>query len=595
MSTGTVLPEDVEGKVMKLLEILEEVVDKVFKKKKEFGDEYTGDDNTSRSKNKIPKEIRLLMRQKKEVSNRIVKSKSWLKTYTLTKQLRGKEEQLAEKYKERKLKVEQEAIKKMKTNPKYFYTYARQSAKTTSQVGTLVGSEGQLYNSPFEKAECLKQQYESVFTCPDPAYRIENINQFCDIEEGGGREPARGLEDEDSPWPEGQVQCVKCRLEVVHLCVEDLEPAAQRLEAESYRRRNPSSPEISSILPSIDNMMEAISKIPNNSSPGPDGVPPSLLKNAKGSMAAILLDIFQQSYETGDIPALWKLGLITPVHKGGSSSTPANFRPVSLTSHLMKTMERVVRENLVRHMDIFDKMDKNQHGSRKGRSTLSQLLEHHSEIVESLENNQNVDVIYLDFAKAFDKCDLGILMHKLKALGIKGKVLRWIFRFATNRRQKVVVSGVTSESTELISGVAQGTVLGPILFLIYVSDIGENITSSIKEYVDDTKVKKPVNNEEDVKSLQSDLDKIYEWAKKNNMKFNGSKFQVIKYGKNEALKNETEYFTENTEDLIERHETLRDLGVILSDTAKFDEHIETVAKKVRQKTGWVSTPETHIS
>ena len=162
--------------------------------------------------------------------------------------------------------------------------------------------------------------------------------------------------------------------------------------------------------------------MPNGASPGPDGVPTCLLKKGSVSIALMLTNIFKLSFETGDIPDILKLGLVSPIHKGGSTSDPANFRPVALTSHIAKTGERIIREQLVAFLESIDKMDKCQHGSRKGRSTLSQLLEHHDEIIKMLERGENVDSIYLDFAKAFDKCDVGILMRKLKVLGIKGKL-----------------------------------------------------------------------------------------------------------------------------------------------------------------------------
>ena len=268
-------------------------------------------------------------------------------------------------------------------------------------------------------------------------------------------------------------------------------------------------------------------------------------------------------------------------------SDPANYRPISLTSHLAKTEERFMRKIMVDFLEENDKMDPNQHGSREGRSTLSQLLEHHHEIVEILEKGENVDCIYTDFSKAFHKCDLGIIMHKLRALGITGRFARWIHSFLSKRKQKVVVDGSTSKDTDVTSGVPEGTVLGPILFLIYISDIGENIKSSKKVYVDDTKLIKAVKNEDDVQELQDELDKLYKWAEDNNMKFNGKKFQVVRYGKDENLKDETLYFTENTEHIVERQEVVRDLGVLMSDDATFRDQIEKVARKVRQKTGWV--------
>ena len=133
----------------------------------------------------------------------------------------------------------------------------------------------------------------------------------------------------------------------------------------------------------------------------------------------------------------------------------------------------------------------------------------------------------------------------------------------------------------------QGTVLGPLLFLIYLYDIGENISAQKKIYVDDTKVKRGIKTEEDVEALQADLNKLFTWAKDNNMVFNGTTFQIMRYGKDESLKNETMYLTEDSSHIIERFETLRDLGVILTDEATFEAHIEHVVKKVRQKTGWV--------
>jgi hypothetical protein len=334
-------------------------------------------------------------------------------------------------------------------------------------------------------------------------------------------------------------------------------------------------------------VVDAIKKIPNGASPGPDGVPTCLLKKGSTSIALMLTNIFKASFETGDIPDILKLGLISPIHKGGSTSDPANFRPVSLTSHIAKTGERIIREQLGAFLESIDKMDKSQHGSRKGRSTLSQLLEHHDEIIRMLENGENVDSIYLDFSKAFDKCDLGILMHKLRALGIKGKLGVWINNFLTLRKQKVVISGKSSSVTNVTSGISQGTVLGPIFFLIYISDIGNEISAMKQIYVDDTKVKKGINNIEDVESLQKDLDKLYNWAKTNNMVYNGTKFQVIRYGNNTEIKDDTNYFTEDTGEIIERFETLRDLGVILSEEANFKAHVQHVENKVRRKIAWV--------
>ena len=215
------------------------------------------------------------------------------------------------------------------------------------------------------------------------------------------------------------------------------------------------------------------------------------------------------------------------------------------------------------------------------------FLEHQEEILRILETGENVDSIYLDFLKAFDKVDIGILLNKVKSMGITGKLGRWIHAFLTERKQVVLVNGRKSQTSDVISGVPQGTVLGPLLFLIYIANIGENVKAKTKIYVDDTKIKTKINDESDVEELQNDLEILYKWANENNMTFNGSKFQLVRYGKNEKIKDDTLYFTDNMEDVIERYEKLKDLGVIMNDKADFTDHVTNVTKKTRQKMGWI--------
>ena len=210
-------------------------------------------------------------------------------------------------------------------------------------------------------------------------------------------------------------------------------------------------------------------------------------------------------------------------------------------------------------------MDQKQHGSRSGRSTLSQLLQHQDEIINALENGDNIDSIYLDFCKAYDKVDHGILMHKLRALGITGKLGRWVLAFITERKQIVLVKGMASEESIMKSGIPQGSVLGPLLFLVFIGDLYENVTASLLIYVDDSKVKQAVKNEDEVETLKDNLDKIYKWEQENNMKFNRGKCQVLRYCTNNEIKENTNYFTGNMEEVIEQVNTVKDLAVILTD------------------------------
>ena len=171
-----------------------------------------------------------------------------------------------------------------------------------------------------------------------------------------------------------------------------------------------------------------------------------------------------------------------------------------------------------------------QHGFRKNRSTQTNLIEYYESLLHQLECNQVVDSIYLDFSKAFDKCDHGIILDKLSALGIAGKLLRWIEDFLRNRQQMVVIKGHKSDPVQVTSGVPQGSVLGPLLFLVLIYDITEGITTSIlTSFADDTKVWKGISADFDTQQLQNDLVTIYSEAVANNMQFNDKKFQAIRF------------------------------------------------------------------
>ena len=392
-------------------------------------------------------------------------------------------------------------------------------------------------------------------------------------------------------------------VEKVHICLNDSETWYQQYPGDEMNRYqiyhgdemnrntgqpsgevipNSNTPEITdSFLDYIDVTL-AIEDIPSGASPGPDGVPPSILKKAKVNIARMLVVVFKTSIDNGEVPEILKLAFVTPVNKGGSRAKPVQYRPISLTSHIIKTLERVLRKSLVGFLECQGKMDPNQHGSRSQRSCLSQLLEHHEEILRMLEAGENIDVIYLDFLKAFDKVDIGILLRKVKSLGITGKLGRWIHSFLTGRQQVVIVNGRKSKVSDVISGVPQGTVLGPLLFLIYISDISEGVKAKLKVYVDDTKVKRSIKDETEVEELQEDLETMYKWADTNNMTFNSAKFQLMRYGNNQDLKNETLYFTEQMEDVIPEFETLKDLGVHMNNCANWSTNVMNVTKKSRQ-------------
>lgn len=202
-----------------------------------------------------------------------------------------------------------------------------------------------------------------------------------------------------------------------------------------------------------------------------------------------------------------------------------SYRPVSLTSHIVKTYERVVKKYLQNFLEFNMKINQAQHGFREKRSCLSQLLEHYEDILKGLEEGVNVETIYLDFAKAFDKVDIGILSRRMKEKGIHGMLGVWLHNFLTDRKQHVIANNGISDVSFVKSGVPQGTVLGPLLFIILIDSLSEvDLMSEIRMFADDTRVTKYIRTEEDMKNLQTDLEKIYQWQESNNMQFNGAKY-----------------------------------------------------------------------
>ena len=285
---------------------------------------------------------------------------------------------------------------------------------------------------------------------------------------------------------------------------------------------------------------------------------------------------------------MMKMAIVKPIHKGGNKNKPQNYRPISLTSHTIKIFERIMKNKIIDFLENENLLKDFQHGFRRKRSCLTELIDHYGTILQHLENNENVDVIYLDFAKAFDKVDHGILFHKLRKLGISGRVGKWLYNFLTNRQQVVKVNGETSKTELVISGVPQGTVLGPVLFVIMLNDIiSENsFDSTLKSFADDTRILRPISSFHDSQLLQHDLESVYKWATENNMKFNDDKFQLIKYGKDEHLKNATCY-TGPEKKKIERVEHIKDLGIILSSDASFHDHIEKIVSSCKQLIGYM--------
>ena len=240
-----------------------------------------------------------------------------------------------------------------------------------------------------------------------------------------------------------------------------------------------------------------IMSLHNSKNPGPDGWPIPIIKSVCEFIAIPLFIIFKKSYNSGVLPHDWKNAQVTPIHKKGARNQVCNYRPVSLTSIFSKFMESIIKDHLMCHLLSNNLLSAYQFGFIPGRSCTTQLLYVLDYFTHHLDQGDSVDVIYLDFQKAFDSVPHQRLIQKLSSFGIHGKTLLWIKDFLRNRTQQVVLNGQKSGSILVTSGVPQGSVLGPLLFTMFVNDIPSIVSSPTFMFADDTKIFRFIKSNDD--------------------------------------------------------------------------------------------------
>lgn len=321
-----------------------------------------------------------------------------------------------------------------------------------------------------------------------------------------------------------------------------------------------------------------------NKAPGPDGISPRVLKELAPEIAPILADIFRQSIETGQVPADWKEAFVTPIYKKGEHCDPSNYRPVSLTSVPCKLMEHIIVSQLMQHLEANSILCDQQHGFRKHRSCETQLLEFIDELTSSMELGHQTDVVVLDFAKAFDKVNHSLLLHKLHHYGVSDTTHAWISSFLNGRRQAVVVDGQKSDFIPVRSGVPQGSVIGPVLFLIYINDLPTRVSSLSRLFADDTALYRLIATSEDHNTLQSDLQELEVWEQEWDMHFHPDKCSVLTVSRKQSPSTH-EYRLHDC--ILQNVSSLKYLGLTLQDNAKFDKHIDAVTAKANRTLGFL--------
>ena len=424
----------------------------------------------------------------------------------------------------RKAKRNHERIlaEESKCNPKKFWKYVTSNVKNVSGISTLIDERGLLAVTNKEKANTLNAFFSSVFI-------KENLND----------EPMTSIGEKSRYIYTGEIR----------------------------------------VTP--DAILQRINKLNRGKAQGPDEIPPRVIYELGRELSVPLSILFNKSLELGKIPLEWKNANVVAIFKKGTKSNPGNYRPVSLTCVTCKILESVIRDAIVEHMNDYNLYSDCQHGFRKRRSCVTQLLHVMEDLSLLVENGCDIDVIYFDFRKAFDQVPHQRLLSKLASYGIAGNILQWIADFLSNRCQTVRVGNCYSSKADVLSGIPQGSILGPILFTLFINDLPENISSRCKIFADDTKLYGAANSSD---ILQNDIKSLQRWSARWQLYFNVDKCKVLHIG----IRNPQMDYSMTNGNItfnIAKCESEKDLGVIFDSKLTFDNHIETIIKKANKMIG----------
>ena len=405
-----------------------------------------------------------------------------------------------------------------KSKPKLFWNYAKSRLKTRQNISSLRKEDGTTATTAADKAETLNKFFASVFT-------LENLQTM----------------------PEAPMYNVETVLRTIDITTEIVKEKLDGL--------NP------------------------NKSPGHDKWHPYFLRELSEVLSEPLAILFDKSLKEGAHES-WRKAIVTAIFKKGKKTDPGNYRPVSLTSVISKILESIIRDAIVSHLMKNGLITDDQHGFVPKRDCITQLLVCIEDWTRRLEESKAFDVIYTDFAKAFDSVPHERLFLKLEAIGVSGDVLKWIKSFLRGRTQCVNVDGIRSTWRDVLSGIPQGSVLGPILFVIFINDMPSHVKHNMcKLFADDCKLYGDVKQGE-INTVQMDLDNFEEWSKIWQQPFNAKKCKVLHMGSN----NPCHSYRLNGH-VLEEIDAEKDLGVMIDSSLKF--HLQTAAatKKANQILG----------
>ena len=434
-----------------------------------------------------------------------------------------------------KKKMEATVAAQARSNPKSFWSFIKTKTQTRSGIADLKKDDGTRATTDEEKADTLNDFFRSVFT-----------------------------KEEEGDLPEPPHYSYSSQIDDFDITEAEVKKLLLGLKA--------------------------------GKAPGPDCIPPLLLTENAEALALPLAILFRKSLREGRIPDDWRKANVIPIFKKGSRLNANNYRPVSLTCIICKVMETLIRNQLITHLLQNNLICREQHGFVPGRSCTTQLLDSLDTWTQILDAGGAVDVIYMDFRKAFDSVPHRRLIAKTEAHGVKGKVLKWIQDFLHQRTQLVSVNTAKSREAGVASGIPQGSVLGPILFVLYINDLPRQAESHVRMFADDTKLFSESN---DADALQRDLDSLQRWSSDWLLQFHPEKCSVLRLGN---AKCSTEYFMKGrstdgepcdialAESLIEK-----DLGVYVDNKLSFKHHVSQATAKANKVLGIIRRSFDHLS
>ena len=336
--------------------------------------------------------------------------------------------------------------------------------------------------------------------------------------------------------------------------------------------------ELSIVVLTADEVKSVLKSLPVGKASGPDGITNRVLKELADQMAMPLSLLFNQSIEDGKIPTDWKEAYVSPVPKGGDLSLSSNYRPIFLLSNLDKIFERAIFKHIYNHLRDNSILTAYQSGFTPGDSTINQLTYMYDTFCSALDSGKEVRAVFCDISKAFDRVWHKGLIRKLKTAGITGTLLKWFKSYLDERKQRVVIPGAKSDWTFIQAGEPQGSILGPLLFLIFINDIVTEIGSNIRLFADDTSLYIIVEHPDTAAlCLNNDLQTITDWAHKWLVTFNPLKTESLTISRKINKPYHPPLYMSGTQ--INEVNNHKHLGIYLSNDCTWHNHIEYIKEK----------------